>query len=315
MTDLANTLPPEIFGAAHLRGQGFDWPTVSAQLIAELAWSQRFIKQTLIASGSMGEVYRGQDLESGQMVAIKQVKPNLVVDNSEAVQRLIEEGELLRQLNHPNIVKVLATIEAEGQPVIVMEYVPGGSLRELLKQQPQLPLAKALNISLELADALARAHHLKVIHRDLKPENVLLAADGTPRLTDFGLAHLTQPGAGLNQDGVIVGTTSYMSPEAWRGEELDARSDIWSFGVLLYELLAGRPPFTGQHLIALMTAVLNDPLPELAQFRADAPPPLVELIKQMLVKPRERRIDSMRQVAAKLELIQRAALNQVSSIR
>jgi serine/threonine protein kinase len=144
----------------------------------------------LIASGGMGEVYQGRDTETGQRVAIKRLKPELVAQHPEMIQRLIREGEALRQLNHPNIVQVLATIESEDQPLIVMEYVPGGSLRELLEDQPQLPLDRVLDISLELADALARAHHLDILHRDLKPDNVLLAEDGTPRLTDFGVAYL-----------------------------------------------------------------------------------------------------------------------------
>jgi serine/threonine-protein kinase len=278
-------------------------PVAGSELPAD--WQLRFKQQALIASGGMGEVYRGEDLETGQPVAIKRVKPNQLSDNSAAVQRLIHEGELLRQLNHPNIVKVLATIETGEEAVIVMEFVSGGSLRELLNEEPQLAVARAVNIGLELADALARAHHLNVIHRDIKPENVLLAEDGTPRLTDFGLACLIQPGAGLRQDGVTLGTTAYLSPEAWRGEELDARSDIWSFGVLLYEMLAGRPPFMGQHVVALLTAVLNEPQPDLSRLRPDAPPPLIDLLKQMLIKEREQRIDSMRQVAAGLELIRR----------
>lgn len=213
---------------------------------------------------------------------------------------------LLARSDHPNIVKILDAFENEGQPVIVMEYIPGGTLEDLLNQQPHLPLERVLTIALELADALARVHHRGILHRDLKPANVLLAEDGAPRLTDFGVAYLARPDSHLTQEGAILGTSAYLSPEAWRGETLDARSDIWSFGALLYELLAGRPPFAGEHTIAIMTAILNDPLPELTQFRPETPPALVGLIKQMLVKARDQRIDSMRQVAAGLEVIQRS---------
>lgn len=228
-----------------------------------------------------------------------------MAQDPEAVKRLIREGEVLHQLDHPNIVKVLTTVECEGQPTIVMEYIPGGSLQDLLEQHPQLPLDRALEISLELADALARVHHLGILHRDLKPANVLLAEDGTPRLTDFGIAYLAQQDTRLTQEGTILGTSVYLSPEAWRGEELDTRSDVWSFGALLYEMLAGQPPFAGEHVAAIMTAILNDPPPDLAQSRPETPPAMVELIKQMLVKERALRIDSMRQVAAGLEMIQR----------
>ncbi len=268
----------------------------------------RFVQEKLIATGGMGQVYLGRDTGTGQPVAIKQLKPELVAHNPEAVKRISREGQILQQLSHPNIVKVLATFENEGQPAIVMEYVPGGSLQDLLNEQPQLPVEQAIDLALELADALARTHHLGVIHRDIKPGNILLAADGTPRLTDFGVAYLAQQDTRLTQIGAILGTTVYMSPEAWRGEDLDGRSDIWSFGAVLYEMLAGQPPFAASQPVAIMTAILNDPLPDLYQFRPDAPPALVELIKQMLVKNREHRLDSMRQVAAGLEVIRRSVV-------
>jgi tetratricopeptide (TPR) repeat protein/tRNA A-37 threonylcarbamoyl transferase component Bud32 len=267
---------------------------------------QRFVQERLIASGGMGEVYRGWDVETGQWVAIKRLRPELAAQNPHAVERLLREGEILRQLNHPNIVRVLATVETEAQPVIVMEYVSGGSLQTLLEQQSQLPLDRVLKLGLELADALARVHHLDIIHRDLKPANILLAEDGAPRLTDFGVAYLATQATRLTREGDILGTTFYMSPEAWRSEELDARSDVWSFGAILYEMLAGQPPFAAKQIVAIMRAILNDPVPNLYRFRPDAPPALVALIEQMLVKERELRIDSMRQVAAGLEIIRRS---------
>jgi serine/threonine-protein kinase len=190
-----------------------------------------------------------------------------------------------------------------------MEYMAGGSLQELLAEQGQLSLAQTLPIALELADALSRAHHLHIIHRDLKPGNVLLAANGTPRLTDFGIARITQrEGATtmseqLTQAGAIVGTVDYMSPEACRGEELDSQADIWSFGVLLYEMLAGERPFRGEQITATILAILNNPTPDLQPLRPDVPPALVRLIEQMLVKERGGRIGRMRQVAAELDRI------------
>jgi serine/threonine-protein kinase len=164
----------------------------------------------------------------------------------------------------------------------------------------------------ELADALARVHHLGILHRDLKPANILLATDGAPRLTDFGVAYLAQAESKLTQEGAILGTTAYLSPEAWRGEPLDVRSDIWSFGAVLYEMLAGRPPFAAEQAVAIMTAILNDPVPDLRQFRPDAPLALVELMKHMLVKERDLRLDSMRQVAAGLEVIHRSVSTPLS---
>lgn len=198
---------------------------------------------------------------------------------------------------------MLAAEERDGAHLIVMEYVPSGSLRDLLNTNGRLPVQRVLDIGLELADALTRAHHLGIIHRDIKPANVLLAADGTPRLTDFGIAHLSQRETRLTQAGSFMGSPVYMSPEACRGETLDFGSDIWSFGALLYEMLAGRPPFAGEQIAATLVAILNDPVPDLSQFRPDAPVKLATLIHSMLMKEREKRVSSVRQVAAELEAI------------
>lgn len=280
-------------------------PAQDQPVLSAAGGAKRFVRERLISSGGMGEVYLGRDTETGRRVAIKRLRPEWSAQNQEAVKRFIREGEILRQLDHPNIVKVLATAESEHQPVIVMEFVAGGSLQDLLQKEPKLPLERVLKIGLELADALARTHYLNIIHRDIKPANVLLTEEGTPRLTDFGVAYLAQQETRLTQEGNILGTTIYMSPEAWRGEELDARSDIWSFGAVLYEMLAGQPPFAARQIAAIITAILNDPLPDLLQYRADTPPALASLLTHMLTKDRHHRLDSMRQVAAGLEIVLR----------
>src|SRR6266545_3796442 len=253
---------------------------------------QRYLLEARLAEGGQGEVYRGRDQLTGQPIAIKWLKPDLADRHPDLVARFVREGAVLRRLQHPNIVGILDTFEQAGRYAIVMEYVPGGSLRALLEQARRLPLEQVLTLGLELADALSRAHHLGIIHRDLKPENVLLAADGTPRLTDFGMARWEQDVTALTQSGTLFGSPAYMSPEAVRGEELDARSDVWSLGVLLYELLAGRRPFEGAQIT-----------PVLRHYRPDVPPALVDLLGRMLLKERTRRLSSMRQVAAELEAI------------
>lgn len=264
---------------------------------------ERYQQEELLAVGGHGELYLGQDRLTGQTVVIKRLRPELLTSDKEYVSRFIREGQLLRELDHPNIVKVLALFEQDGQHQIIMEHMPGGSLRHLLQQHSPLPLAQTLTIALELADALSRAHHLNIIHRDLKPENVLLAADGSPRLTDFGMGRLLRDDSLLTQSGLFMGSPAYMSPEALRGEELDVRSDIWSFGVLLYEALAGRRPFTGEQITPVVVRILNEPAPEIRQFRPDVPAPLSDLLQRMLVKERAERIGSIRLVAAALEAI------------
>jgi tRNA A-37 threonylcarbamoyl transferase component Bud32 len=268
--------------------------------------ANRFGIGGLIGQGAMGEVYRGLDSQTRELVAIKALKQTAASSDSATVERFMREGEALRRLNHPNIVKVLASAIEGDRHYIVMEYVGGGSLDKLLKRQQQLPLARALDIAMDLADALVRAHRVKIIHRDIKPQNVLLAEDGTPRLTDFGVAHMSDLST-ITQSGALVGTMPYLSPEAWQYEEPDEGTDIWAFGVMLYEMLAGRRPFDGDQPARLKQAIVRQPLPDLRMFRPDVPPALAELIGRMLEKDRLQRIGSMRVIGAELEAIARRA--------
>jgi serine/threonine-protein kinase len=157
-----------------------------------------------IGMGGMGTVYAGQDTLTGEAVAIKMLRSEVVQTNPEILERFLREGEALRQLNHPNIVKVLGAVQENDQHYLIMELVSGGSLKDLLIEQPVLPIKRILAIGLEVADALTRAHHLNIIHRDIKPANVLLGEDGTSRLTDFGIARIA--GSTITQTGMVVGS-------------------------------------------------------------------------------------------------------------
>src|SRR5258708_1743158 len=260
---------------------------------------QRYEILHLLGSGGMGTVFQARDVMTGGDVAVKMLHPDMTAQDPNMVQRFAREGEALRALNHPNIVKLLVTAEQDGQHYLVMEYMSGGSLADLLKIQPQLPIARVLAISLELADALARAHHLKIIHRDVKPANVLLAEDGTPRLTDFGIARVGDHV--ITQSGVVMGTYAYLPPEAFSGEVLDARADLWAFGILLFEMLAGHRPFEGATTTALIGAILTQRTPDLEALRPDAPVALIDLIYRLLAKNRAERIPSARLVGAEIE--------------
>ncbi|MBN1964604.1 MAG: protein kinase, partial [Anaerolineae bacterium] len=256
----------------------------------------------VIGQGGMGTVYRGHDRLTDTPVAIKVLRPEVISSSPAILERFVREGEVLRQLNHPNIVKLLDALEDDRQHYLVMDYVAGGSLHGLLRETPQLPVARVLAIGLGLADALTRAHQLHIIHRDLKPANVLLDETGVACLTDFGVARIGE--SHLTETGALLGTLSYLSPEACRSEELDARSDIWSFGIMLFEMLAGRLPFGGDNPAATLTAILMDSVPDLEALRPDAPVALVDLVYRMLEKDRRVRIASVRQVGAALEAVQ-----------
>jgi serine/threonine protein kinase len=278
----------------------------SSILGADLVIDNRFeiadLERDLLGRGGVGDVYRGTDLDTGQAVAIKALRPEVVVSDPDALPRFVREREALQHLDHPNIVKIVGAVEEKGRHYLVMEYVPGGSLRDLLDAEGRLSTERALEIGLDLADALTRAHRLGIVHRDLKPSNVLLAEDSTPRLTDFGIAYVAS-GQRLTSTGTIVGTIPYLSPEACRGEMPDARADIWAFGVMLYEMLAGEPPFAGTTFPAVLLAILTQPIPDLHQVRSDTPDALVSLIDRMLAKDPQRRIPSVRLVGAELEAI------------
>lgn len=267
----------------------------------------------LIGGGGMGMVYIGTDILTGETVAIKQLRGELTGNMPEIVERFLREGEALRRLNHPNIVKVLATSDEGNQHYIVMEYVGGGSLADLLIKQPQLPFERVVSIGLELSDALSRAHHLHILHRDIKPANILLAEDGTPRLTDFGLARIGHLPS-LTEAGSILGTFHYLSPETVENLEVNERSDIWSFGVVLYEMLTGRLPFDGETPFEVIWAIKTQPLPLMENLRGGIPPSLASLVRRMLRKDSPARVASVRQVGVELETIQKELRTKITHV-
>jgi serine/threonine protein kinase/formylglycine-generating enzyme required for sulfatase activity len=264
-----------------------------------------------IGQGAMGEVYRGHNIHSQEVVAIKVLRQEAIAKASDAIERFKREGLALHTLYHPRIVKILDTIVEQGQHYIIMEYIPGGSLVDRLQRDSRLPIDDVLLIALGVADALTWAHSKAIIHRDIKPHNILLAEDGTPRLTDFGIAHFGDLPT-ITQIGQLVGTWAYLSPEACHAQPLDERADIWALGVVLYEMLAGSRPFVGSQPTMIVQAILNEQPPDLRQLRSEIPDALVQLIQQMLEKDLDRRMRSARQVGAELEVIARGGVPRPS---
>lgn len=265
--------------------------------------NNRYEVTTRLGKGAMGTVYRATDTQTERDVALKIISGELAVDPA-MLERFKREGEALRHLKHLNIVGFIDAFQHHEQSIIVMEYVEGGSLYDLIKRGP-LPIEHAVQIALDLCDALISSHRLKIIHRDLKPENILIDNEGTPKLADFGVARLSE-GTRMTRSGVQVGTPYYMSPEAWEGKPLDAQADIWSLGVVIFEMLSGQVPFGGDTPLAVMTKVSTTPPPDLKKLRADVPSGLVRIISKMLTRNKQRRYQTMREVAVDLEREQQA---------
>ncbi|HWI56159.1 MAG TPA: serine/threonine-protein kinase, partial [Bacillota bacterium] len=219
-----------------------------------------------LGGGGMGAVFEAEDLESGRRVALKVLSHTL--DSLEARQRFLREGRLAASINHPNSVYVFGTEEIGGTPVIAMELVSGGTLEERVRAQGPLPPAEAVDAVLQIIGGLEAAQRIGILHRDVKPSNCFLDADGTVKIGDFGLsistAIRTEPA--LTASGGFLGTPAFCSPEQLRGEELNARSDIYSLGATLFYLLTGRTPFEARNVVALIATVLEQPAPSPRQL-------------------------------------------------
>jgi tetratricopeptide (TPR) repeat protein len=266
-----------------------------------------------IGQGGMGEVYKAEDLKLGRQVAIK-LLPLGTTPDDKARQRFLREARSASALNHPNIVTIHSIDESEDLDFIVMEFVEGQSLRARIAQGP-LELAHLLDLGSQVSDALAAAHEINLIHRDIKSANILVTPRGQAKVLDFGLAKIVQslPGeidkdastmlADLTDKGQIIGTISYMSPEQTRGEQLDARSDIFSLGVVLYEAATGRLPFTGPSVLSILHNIATVDPPPPSTIKRDLPLELDLIIARALEKDKERRYASAAELAEALRAL------------
>ncbi len=261
-----------------------------------------------IGQGGMGEVYLAQDTKLDRKVALKFLLEEIQQDST-ARKRFLREAKSAAALDHPYICKIYEIGEAEEKSFISMEYIQGTTLQEELLKGP-LPLKEALEKAAEIAEALEAAHKRKIVHRDLKPSNIMLTLDGHVKVMDFGLAKRVTPAEGgqeeeittaLTREGALLGTVPYMSVEQVRGQAVDTRSDIFSFGVVLYEMLTGVNPFKKDGQIETAHAIISETPPPLSQYTDDIPVVLQHTVKRMLAKDPTRRIQSAMDIRNELE--------------
>jgi serine/threonine-protein kinase len=244
-----------------------------------------------IGNGGMGMVYEAEDARLGRRVAVKLLPPEVNRDRK-AKERFLREAKAAAAVDHPNICTVHDVGESDGRLYIVLTYYEGETLRERIKRGP-LPLDEARQIAIQVSRGLACAHEAGIVHRDIKPANVMLPRRGEAKILDFGIARLQGDDASLTRTGASWGTPAYMSPEQARGEPVDARTDVWSLGAMLYEMIAGRRPFGGESLEAVVSAILTQEPEPLERIRPDVPEDLARIVERALIKnPAERYADA-----------------------
>jgi eukaryotic-like serine/threonine-protein kinase len=253
----------------------------------------------LIGRGGMSSVWKAHDRLLDRTIAIKLLHEQFTQDE-EYVERFRREARSVAQLSHPNIVTVIDRGEDEGRQYIVFEYVEGENLKQLIERSGPLPVRDALLLTLQMARALGFAHERGLIHRDVKPQNVLLNEDGQPKMTDFGIARSVDV-EGVTVTGTVLGTSEYIAPEQARGQRVDALTDVYSLGVLLYELLAGRVPFQGESFVAIALRHVNEPAPSVLELRPDCPPRVGLAVERAMAKRPEQRFGSMNEFCADLQ--------------
>jgi len=251
-----------------------------------------------LGEGGMGIVYKAQDTKLGRFVALKFLSPHLTTSEDNK-QRFIHEAKAASALQHNNICAIHEINETEdGQIYISMDYYEGKTLQKKMsttgdspeRQDIKLKIKEAVDYTLQIADGLRKAHEKEMVHRDIKPANIIITEDGVVKILDFGLAKLSNQ-TKLTKEGTTLGTIAYMSPEQTRGESIDQRADIWSLGVILYEMLTGKLPFKGNYDQAVIYSILNETHEALTELRTDVPAQLGKIVDKTLAKKLESRFE------------------------
>jgi serine/threonine-protein kinase len=270
----------------------------------------RYQVEKELGKGAMGVVYGGKDPKIGRVVAIKTMALSAEFEDEElkeAKERFFREAETAGRLNHPNIVTIFDAGEEHDLCYIAMEFLKGKDLVAYTKQPNLLPPLKVMSIVERVADALSYAHSMGVVHRDIKPANIMYEPESdTPKVTDFGIARVTD--SSKTKTGMVLGTPSYMSPEQLAGKKIDGRSDLFSLGVTLYQMLAGKLPFEGESMTQLMFAIANSPHPAIRDYNPALPEWIVPIIDKALHKDHDKRYQTGAELAEALRTARKAAV-------
>jgi eukaryotic-like serine/threonine-protein kinase len=259
----------------------------------------RFELEELVGTGGMSSVYRARDALLERRVALKILHDYHGADE-ETTERFRREARAAAQLSHPNIVTVIDRGEDEGRQYIVFEYVEGETLKDLIERTGALPIRRALELAIEIGSGLAFAHRHGLVHRDVKPQNVLLNGDGTAKVTDFGIARSLDVEHGVTQTGTVLGTSNYIAPEQASGQPVNAQTDVYSLGVVLFELLTGEVPFPGENFVAVAMRHVHEEPPSVLERRPETPLRVVGVVERALEKDPRDRFVSMEEFVAEL---------------
>ncbi len=261
--------------------------------------SARYRLESKLGSGGMSTVYLARDETLERWVAAK-VLHREISDQPDQIERFRREARAVAQVSHPNVVAVIDAGEDGGRPYIVFEYCDGETLKHHIDRLGRLPLDEAAAYGIEVGRGLQAAHARRLVHRDVKPQNVLIDADGRAKVTDFGIARSLE-NDGMTKTGRVLGTTDYVSPEQAMGQEVDARSDIYSLGILVYEMLTGEVPFQADNLVGVAMKHVNERMPDVQRKRRDASSALAAVIERATEKKPDKRYDDMNSMLADLE--------------
>src|SRR6201996_3351400 len=259
----------------------------------------RYRLEARIGSGGMSTVYRAVDGTLQRQVAIKLMNREITSD-SDQLERFRREARAVAQLNHPHVVGVIDAGEDEGRPYIVFEYVEGETLKERIRRHGRLEISEAVAYAIEIARALGAAHAQHIVHRDVKPQNVLVDEEGSAKVTDFGIARTLEED-GLTADGRVLGTTNYVAPEQALGRHVTGQSDLYSLGIVLYEMLTGEVPFTGESQVAVAMKHVREELPDVQVKRPEISAALASVVEIATAKRESDRYADDAEMIADLE--------------